>query len=99
PRTRPDRPGDPAEGPLMKKLLPTATALMLAAGCATGNAPASNKAGDPAEISFSFWGTNSEAASLRAITAAFEKANPGTKVTTNWIQSDYEQKLQTSIAA
>ncbi|WP_350277100.1 extracellular solute-binding protein [Kribbella sp. HUAS MG21] len=83
----------------MKKLLPTAAAVLLAAGCATGNAPASNQASDTAEISFAFWGTNSEAASLKAIAAAFEKANPGTKVTTNWIQSDYEQKLQTSIAA
>ncbi|MGW6198265.1 extracellular solute-binding protein [Kribbella sp. NPDC055110] len=83
----------------MKKLLPTAIAILLAAGCATGNAPASNKDSGNAEISFSFWGTNSEAASLKAIAAAFEKANPGTKVTTNWIQSDYEQKLQTSIAA
>jgi multiple sugar transport system substrate-binding protein len=87
------------------RLLPAAAALLLAAGCATGNAPASNQAGDAGnakdttEISFSFWGTNSEAASLKAIAAAFEKANPGTKVTTNWIQSDYEQKLQTSIAA
>ena len=87
---------------MKKTLLPTAIALLLAAGCATGNAPASNKAADtddPGQISFSFWGTNSEAASLKAIAAAFEKANPGTKVTTNWIQSDYEQKLQTSIAA
>ncbi|TQJ00067.1 extracellular solute-binding protein [Kribbella jejuensis] len=83
----------------MKKLIPTALALLLAAGCATGNAPASSTANDSAEITFSFWGTNSEAASLKAIAAAFEKANPGTKVTTNWIQSDYEQKLQTSIAA
>ena len=87
----------------MKKLVPAALAVLLAAGCATGNAPASNKAADKAadtaEISFSFWGTNSEAASLKAIAAAFEKANPGAKVTTNWIQSDYEQKLQTSIAA
>jgi len=87
----------------MKKLVPAALAVLLAAGCATGNAPASSKAADKAadtaEISFSFWGTNSEAASLKAIAAAFEKANPGAKVTTNWIQSDYEQKLQTSIAA
>lgn len=83
----------------MKKLLPTAIAILLAAGCATSNAPASNKDSGNAEISFSFWGTNSEAASLKAIAAAFEKANPGTKVTTNWIQADYEQKLQTSIAA
>lgn len=85
---------------LLPKFLPVAVALLLAAGCATGNAPASNKAADNSgEITFSFWGTNSEAASLKAIAAAFEKANPGTKVTTNWIQADYEQKLQTSIAA
>ncbi|MEV5962586.1 extracellular solute-binding protein [Kribbella sp. NPDC051952] len=83
------------------RLLPAAAALLLAAGCATGNQPAANTGGDggSADISFSFWGTNSEAASLKAIAAAFEQANPGAKVTTNWIQADYEQKLQTSIAA
>ncbi|GAA0625011.1 extracellular solute-binding protein [Kribbella sandramycini] len=80
------------------RLLPAAVALLLAAGCATGNQPAPNAGSDSAGITFSFWGTNSEAASLRAIAAAFEQANPGTKVTTNWIQSDYEQKIQTSIA-
>jgi multiple sugar transport system substrate-binding protein len=75
-------------------------ALLLAAGCATGSQPAANNSGNQsADISFSFWGTNSEAASLKAMAAAFEQANPGTKVTTNWIQSDYEQKIQTSIAA
>jgi len=75
-------------------------ALILAAGCATGSQPAANSGTDEnGDISFSFWGTNSEAASLKAIAAAFEKANPGTKVTTNWIQADYEQKIQTSIAA
>jgi multiple sugar transport system substrate-binding protein len=75
-------------------------ALLLAAGCATGSQPAANSGADEnGDISFSFWGTNSEAASLKAIAAAFEKANPGTKVTTNWIQADYEQKIQTSIAA
>lgn len=80
------------------RLIPAAAALLLAAGCATTSQPASNTGGDSADITFSFWGTNSEAASLKAIAAAFEQANPGTKVTTNWIQADYEQKIQTSIA-
>lgn len=84
---------------LSHRLIPATVAVLLAAGCATSNPPASSDSGDSADISFSFWGTNSEAASLKAIAAAFEKANPGTKVTTNWIQADYEQKLQTSIAA
>ncbi|TCO35236.1 multiple sugar transport system substrate-binding protein [Kribbella steppae] len=86
---------------LPNRLIPAMAAVLLAAGCATGSPPAANTGGDSgnADISFSFWGTNSEAASLKAIAAAFEKANPGTKVTTNWIQADYEQKLQTSIAA
>lgn len=87
-----------------RRLLPVGAglaALLLAAGCATGSQPAANSGGgsENGDITFSFWGTNSEAASLKAIAAAFEKANPGTKVTTNWIQADYEQKLQTSIAA
>ncbi|TCC66033.1 extracellular solute-binding protein [Kribbella pittospori] len=83
------------------RLLPAAAALALAAGCATGSQPAANNSkddGGSADITFSFWGTNSEAASLKAIAAKFEQANQGTKVTTNWIQSDYEQKIQTSIA-
>ncbi|MFC9692515.1 extracellular solute-binding protein [Kribbella sp. NPDC056951] len=80
------------------RLIPAAAALLLAAGCATTSQPASNTSKDSADITFSFWGTNSEAASLKAIAAAFEQANPGTKVTTNWIQADYEQKIQTSIA-
>ncbi|MEV0288073.1 MULTISPECIES: extracellular solute-binding protein [unclassified Kribbella] len=84
---------------LSHRLIPATAAVLLAAGCATSNPPAASDSGDSADISFSFWGTNSEAASLKAIAAAFEKANPGTTVTTNWIQSDYEQKLQTSIAA
>ncbi|TDD51771.1 sugar ABC transporter substrate-binding protein [Kribbella antibiotica] len=80
------------------RLIPAAAALVLAAGCATTSQPASNTNSDSAAITFSFWGTNSEAASLKAIAAEFEKANPGTKVTTNWIQADYEQKVLTSIA-
>jgi multiple sugar transport system substrate-binding protein len=85
---------------LSPRVIPALAAVLLAAGCATGSQPAANSGGnDSADISFSFWGTNSEAASLKAIAAAFEQANPGVKVTTNWIQSDYEQKLQTSIAA
>ncbi|TDC27899.1 extracellular solute-binding protein [Kribbella albertanoniae] len=80
------------------RLIPAAVALLLAAGCATTSQPAGNTGSDSADITFSFWGTNSEAASLKAIAAAFEQANPGTKVTTNWIQADYEQKIQTSIA-
>ncbi|MFI5731405.1 extracellular solute-binding protein [Kribbella sp. NPDC051587] len=80
------------------RLIPVAAALVLAAGCATSSQPASNSNSDSAGITFSFWGTNSEAASLKAIAAAFEQANPGTKVTTNWIQADYEQKVLTSIA-
>jgi multiple sugar transport system substrate-binding protein len=89
---------------LNRRLIPVGAglaALVLAAGCANGNGQpaAGNGGGGDASITFSFWGTNSEAASLKAVAAAFEKANPGTKVTTNWIQSDYEQKIQTSIAA
>ncbi|NEA36662.1 extracellular solute-binding protein [Streptomyces sp. SID13031] len=88
-----------------RRLLPVGAALaalLLAAGCTSSSSPATNNAGganENGDITFSFWGTNSEAASLKAIAAAFEKVNPGTKVTTNWIQADYEQKIQTSIAA
>ncbi|MEZ0071144.1 extracellular solute-binding protein [Planotetraspora sp. GP83] len=49
-------------------------------------------------ITYAFWGNNDESATIKSMIAAFEKANPGIKVEANWIQSDYEQKLQTSIA-
>ncbi|UBU09075.1 extracellular solute-binding protein [Nonomuraea gerenzanensis] len=49
-------------------------------------------------ITYAFWGNNDEAATIKSMIAAFEKANPAVKVEANWIQSDYEQKLQTSIA-
>ncbi|XVV15742.1 ABC transporter substrate-binding protein [Actinoplanes sp. CA-131856] len=66
----------------------------------TGCSSSSSSDGETknATISYAFWGSNDEAATIKAMIAKFEAANPTIKVEPNWIQSDYEQKLQTSIA-
>jgi multiple sugar transport system substrate-binding protein len=74
-----------------------ATAVVLA-GCSSPT-PSSKAGQADSNISYAFWGNNSEAATLKAIVAKFTSLNPEIHVTTNWIQADYEQKLQTSIAA
>jgi multiple sugar transport system substrate-binding protein len=83
---------------VLRKTLATA----IAVGSLVALAACSSESGDSGSgsstISFSFWGSNDEAATIKSMVAAFEKANPTVKVTENWIQSDYEQKLQTSIA-
>ncbi|MEV4754478.1 extracellular solute-binding protein [Micromonospora sp. NPDC049559] len=58
----------------------------------------SDGGGGKTTISFAFWGNNDEAATLRAMVAAFQQAHPNITVQSNWIQGDYEQKLQTAIA-
>jgi multiple sugar transport system substrate-binding protein len=63
------------------------------AGCSSAESASSGTT-----ITFAFWGSNDESATLNAMVAAFEKANPDITVKPNWIQSDYEQKLQTSVA-
>ncbi|MFE9611942.1 extracellular solute-binding protein [Streptomyces sp. NPDC006012] len=63
----------------------------------TGATPG-NSGGKSTNISFAYWGTNEENATIKSMVAAFEKAHPDIHVEPNWIQSDYEQKLQTSIA-
>lgn len=83
----------------MKRLIPavavTALAALALAGCsAAGSGTDTGKA----SITFAHWGSNSEAATIAAMIAAFEKANPDITVEDNWIQADYEQKLQVSIA-
>lgn len=83
---------------MLRKTLAAAIAagsLVSLAACSSGNGETgSNSSG----ISFAFWGDNAEAATIKSMISAFEKANPSIQVQPNWIQSDYEQKLQTSIA-
>jgi len=80
----------------------TITALAVAgltfapAGCSSSSG--SGSAGGTATIKFAHWGNNQEAKTIAAMIAAFQKANPTVKVQDNWIQSDYQQKLTTSIA-
>ncbi|MET9879007.1 extracellular solute-binding protein [Actinacidiphila glaucinigra] len=87
-------------------MLRTAVTAAIAVGCLASLAACSNQSGatpgdsggDSASISFAYWGSNEENATLKSMVAAFEKAHPDIHVEANWIQSDYEQKLQTSIA-
>lgn len=87
---------------MKKQLLAAASiaaATVLLAGCshASGNAGAEGGSGSTT-ITFAHWGDNQENATLTAMVAAFEKANPSIKVNANWIQNNYEQQLQTTIA-
>ncbi|MGW3353699.1 extracellular solute-binding protein [Nonomuraea rubra] len=77
----------------------TAVSFLALAACAgtPDGGPADGGSGT-VTITYAFWGNNDEAATIKSMIAAFEKANPAIKVEPNWIQSDYEQKLQTSIA-
>lgn len=87
-------------------MLRTAVTAAIVAGCLASLAACSNESGDTpgssagssASISFAYWGSNDEDATIKSMVAAFEKAHPDIHIDLNWIQSDYEQKLQTSIA-
>jgi multiple sugar transport system substrate-binding protein len=83
----------------MRKALVTSavvTSLVALTGCASSGGGTADKG--KTTISYAFWGNNDEAATIKAMIAKFEAANPDITVEANWIQSDYEQKLQTSIA-
>lgn len=82
---------------LRKTLTAAAVAgtLLMPTACSSGS---SSDGGGKTTISFAFWGSDDEAATLKAMVAAFEKAHPDITVQENWIQGDYEQKLQTAIA-
>ncbi|WP_153183238.1 extracellular solute-binding protein [Streptomyces sp. E5N91] len=87
-------------------MLRTAVTAAVVVGCMASLAACSNDTGatpgdsgdSAASISFAYWGSNEENATIRNMVAAFEEAHPDIRVEPNWIQSDYEQKLQTSIA-
>lgn len=71
-----------------------ATALSLS-GCTGASTGGS---GGAVTITFDHWGDNEENATLKSMVALFEKANPDITVQSNWIQSNYTQQLQISIA-
>ncbi|WP_432888240.1 extracellular solute-binding protein [Kribbella sp. CA-245084] len=76
-------------------------AALAAAGLALTLVACSSSSGgssDQVTLKFAHWGSNEEAKTLAAMIDAFQQANPTIKVEDNWIQSDYEQKLTTSIA-
>jgi ABC-type glycerol-3-phosphate transport system substrate-binding protein len=82
----------------MKKTRVLATCLALALGLAGCSSSGGGSAGDAVTIKFAHWGNNQEAKTIAAMITAFQQANPAIKVEDNWIQSDYQQKLTTSIA-
>lgn len=84
---------------LTKTLTAAAVAgsLVALAACSGGSGSGAGGGGKTA-ISFAFWGNNDEAATIKSMVAAFEKAHPEITVEENWIQGDYEQKLQTAMA-
>ncbi|TDD71219.1 extracellular solute-binding protein [Jiangella aurantiaca] len=84
----------------MKRIVPLATMATAAALVLTGCGGAADEAGggDDTTITFAHWGNTQEADTLKAMVAAFEEEHPDVDVELNWIQSDYEQKLQVSIA-
>src|SRR3954452_24656344 len=84
---------------LTKTLTAAAVAgsLLALAACGGGSDTGSG-GGGKAAISFAFWGNNDEAATIKSMVAAFERAHPEITVEENWIQGDYEQKLQTAMA-
>ena len=77
-------------------VLTAVLAALLLASCST--APSGGSEDGTTVITFAHWGTNAENAALEAMVAAFERSHPDIDVEPTWIQSDYEQKLQTSIA-
>ncbi|GGJ50587.1 extracellular solute-binding protein [Streptomyces brasiliensis] len=87
-------------------MLRTTVTAVVVAGCLVSLAACSNETGatpgnsggKSTTISFAYWGANEENATIKSMVAAFEKAHPDIHIEPNWIQSDYEQKLQTSIA-
>jgi multiple sugar transport system substrate-binding protein len=86
---------------LRKTLMAAAIAGSLVAltACSGGTSSAgSGSGGGKTTISFAFWGSNDEAATIKSMIAAFEQAHSNVTIESNWIQGDYEQKLQTSIA-
>lgn len=80
----------------MRKISVAFLAALVAAGFTGCASPDTGSSGTT--ITFAHWGSNEEAATLDAMVSAFEKENPDIDVEAEWIQADYEQKLQTTIA-
>ncbi|GGA48541.1 ABC transporter substrate-binding protein [Paenibacillus physcomitrellae] len=72
---------------------------------AAGNANTGNQsdaggagAGPKGNITFAFWGAQTEADAIKQVIDNFQSHNPDIKVESQWIQQDYLTKLQTMIA-
>jgi len=86
---------------MLRKALIAATvagSLVTLTACSGETSSDGGGGGGKTTISFAFWGSNDEAAAIKSMIAAFEQAHPDVAVEENWIQGDYEQKLQTAIA-
>jgi multiple sugar transport system substrate-binding protein len=75
-----------------------AVAALSLAGCTSSATSGSGSDGGDVTITFAHWGDNEENATLKSMVALFEKANPDVQVQSNWIQGNYTQQLQVSIA-
>lgn len=82
----------------MKKSLMIAASAAVIALTLSACSSDSNTTDDTTTISYAYWGNNLESATLTSMVEAFEAENDDIDVEINWIQSDYEQRLQTSIA-
>jgi multiple sugar transport system substrate-binding protein len=74
-----------------------AVAALTLTGCESSNSGSANGDGK-VTITFAHWGNNQENATLKSMVALFEKAHPKIRVQANWVQGDYAQKVETSIA-
>lgn len=79
-------------------LVVAAAAAAVVLGLTSCSGAGSDAASGDVTITFAHWGNNQEAATLKSMIASFEQSHPDITVQENWIQSDYEQKLQTTIA-
>lgn len=65
----------------------------------TADQPESKPATTEAELTFTYWGSPVEKATIEASMKAFEEAHPGTTVTPMHIPEDYDTKITTMMAA
>jgi multiple sugar transport system substrate-binding protein len=71
------------------------TLLLAACGSPTSSPESSSGAG--AGINVDFWGSAPQAATMKEIIGVWNKAHPTATVTGTWVQSNYEEKVLSSI--
>lgn len=85
---------------MKKKNVRILSLLMTAATVLSSAIPAiASDEGEPVELTFSYWGSPVEKATIEASLKAFEEAHPGITVTPMHIPQDYDTKITTMMAA